>query len=270
MDNCGNYQSITSLCSALCEIIGVKPPKTAKEPNKLLTDYANRIFEGKKADRILMYNPDAIAEWIYRKYPLTFEEVTERCELEVPLKTVMPSVTPVCFASMYTGAFPEVHGIKTYTKPVITAETVFDTLINSGKKPVIVAQTNSSISRIFLERNMDYFIYETIEEVNAKTAEIIIEDNYDFIVVYNDNYDSLMHRYGPESTNALEEAKVNTQYFAFFDALIRMNLNNHRWLLGFAMDHGAHEIDAGCGSHGLDMPEDIDIVHLYKAYNGKL
>lgn len=31
------------------------------------------------------------------------------------------------------------------------------------------------------------------------------------------------------------------------------------------MDHGAHEIDGGCGSHGLDMPEDINICHLYKA-----
>jgi hypothetical protein len=32
------------------------------------------------------------------------------------------------------------------------------------------------------------------------------------------------------------------------------------------MDHGCHEIDGGHGSHGLDMPEDINIVHLYKGY----
>jgi hypothetical protein len=32
------------------------------------------------------------------------------------------------------------------------------------------------------------------------------------------------------------------------------------------MDHGCHEIDGGCGSHGLDMPEDLNIVHLYKGY----
>ena len=40
-------------------------------------------------------------------------------------------------------------------------------------------------------------------------------------------------------------------------------------LVGFAMDHGCHEIDGGCGSHGLDMPEDINIVHLYKGYPKK-
>jgi hypothetical protein len=37
-------------------------------------------------------------------------------------------------------------------------------------------------------------------------------------------------------------------------------------LMGFAMDHGCHEIDGGCGSHGLAMEEDLNIVHLYKAY----
>jgi hypothetical protein len=31
------------------------------------------------------------------------------------------------------------------------------------------------------------------------------------------------------------------------------------------MDHGCHEIDGGCGSHGLDMEEDLNIVHRYIA-----
>ena len=26
-------------------------------------------FDGEKADRIVMYNPDAIAQWVYKKYP---------------------------------------------------------------------------------------------------------------------------------------------------------------------------------------------------------
>ena len=34
--------------------------------------------------------------------------------------------------------------------------------------------------------------------------------------------------------------------------------------MGFTMDHGCHEIDGNCGSHGLDMDEDLNIVHLYK------
>ena len=34
------------------------------------------------------------------------------------------------------------------------------------------------------------------------------------------------------------------------------------------MDHGCHEIDGGCGSHGLDMPEDLNIHHFYGIVNG--
>ena len=30
------------------------------------------------------------------------------------------------------------------------------------------------------------------------------------------------------------------------------------------MDHGCHEIEGGCGSHGLDMDDDLNIVHAYK------
>lgn len=57
--------------------------------------------------------------------------------------------------------------------------------------------------------------------------------------------------------------------FACISKLIKNNWKHHNTLVGFAMDHGCHEIDGGCGSHGLDMTEDINIVHLYKGYEGE-
>ena len=47
--------------------------------------------------------------------------------------------------------------------------------------------------------------------------------------------------------------------------MIKTHWKKHHTLLGFAMDHGCHEIDGECGSHGLDMPEDLNIVHRYMA-----
>ncbi|NLB41411.1 MAG: hypothetical protein GX815_03990 [Clostridiales bacterium] len=67
----------------------------------------------------------------------------------------MPSVTPVCFDTLYTGAQPEVHGIQKYEKLVIKIDSLFDALIRQGKKPVIIVETNCSMSKIFLERDMD-------------------------------------------------------------------------------------------------------------------
>ena len=44
---------------------------------------------------------------------------------------------------------------------------------------------------------------------------------------------------------------------------IQEHWSGHETLLGFAPDHGCHEIDGGLGSHGLDMPEDLNIMHFY-------
>ena len=181
----------------------------------------------------------------------------------MPLQTVMPSVTPVCFGSLYTGAFPAVHGIRKYEKPVIRIDTLFDALIRAGKRPVIIGDPHCSLSHIFLERDMDYFIGDTIEEINKKAMALIDEDKYDFYVVYNGNYDSLMHKFGPESDEAMAQLRDNVASFDRLITALKQKWTGHDTLFAFAMDHGCHEIDGSCGSHGLDMPEDLNILHHY-------
>lgn len=259
-----NQNSLDSLCAALSYAMGIEPPECAAAPNTYLCEYINEKLGNKKADRIFMYNPDAIAQWIYEKYPQMFAEAKAKTDIDVPFCTVMPSVTPVCFGTMYTGVQPEIHGIRTYVKPIIVIDTIFDALIRSKKKAAIVSTAGDSMSKIFLSRDMDYFIYDTIEQVNAKAAELIISDTYDFIAVYNGNYDAYMHKFGPESAEALDQLRDNVRTFGLFCEMISEHWKSHSTLVGFAMDHGCHEIDGNCGSHGLDMEEDLNIVHLYK------
>ena len=261
-----NPNSLDTLCAALTYAMGIEKPAQAAEPSPELCAYIDEKLGGKKADRIFMFNPDAIAQWVYEKYPNLFDGMDARTELALPFCTVVPPKTPVCFGTMYTGAQPAVHGIQAYAKPVITIDTIFDALIRVGKKPVIVAYACCSLSMIFLEREMDYFIYDNIDEVNAKAAEIIMEDKYDFIVVYNGNYDTLMHKHGPESLEALSELRANVHQFSMFSDMIQTHWKHHNTLVAFAMDHGCHEIEGNCGGHGLETDEDLNIVHLYKAY----
>lgn len=263
-----NTNSLDTICASLAYAMGIEPPKLAAPANYELTNYIDKVFDGQKADRVVMYNPDAVAQWVYEKYPHFFEDVSERVSIEIPLATVMPSVTPVCFGTMYTGAQPVVHGIQKYEKPVITIDTLFDSALRAGKKIAIITYAQCSLSRIYLNRDIDYYHFEegSIAEVNAKAAEVILEDSHDFIVIYNGNYDSVMHKKGPESAEALAELRVNCHIFSCISELIKNNWKHHNTLLGFAMDHGCHEIDGGCGSHGLDMPEDINITHFYKGY----
>ena len=116
---------------------------------------------------------------------------------------------------------------------------------------------------------MDYYILPTVAEANAKAAELIMEDKYDFLVVYNGNYDAKMHKFAPESVEALAELRANSQAFGELCALVETKWTHHNTLVGFAMDHGCHEIDGDLGSHGLDMDEDINITHVYRAYPAK-
>ena len=261
-----NERSLDTLCGALAYAMGIEAPEHAAPANEQLVEYIDQKLGGKKADRIFMYNPDAVAQWVYEKYEKLVREAKRNSDIEVPMRTVMPSVTPVCFGTMYTGAQPAVHGITKYAKPVITIDTLFDALIRAGKKAAIIAQKPTSMGNIYLNRNMDYYIYDTIVESNAKAVELILSDEYDFIALYNGNYDSAMHHNGPESYVALAELRLNAEMFATMSKLIETHWKQHNTLVGFAMDHGCHEIDGNAGSHGLDMEEDLNIVHLYKAY----
>ena len=99
-----NSDSLDTICAALSYAMGIPAPKFAAEKNRELSNYVDKVFDGEKADRIIMYNPDAIAQWIYQKYPEFLTQAKNNAGKEIYLSTVMPSVTPVCFGTMYTGA----------------------------------------------------------------------------------------------------------------------------------------------------------------------
>lgn len=259
-DTVYNHYSLTGVAAALTQALGAEKPAQAADANPSLSAL---IESAGPVDRVVMYNPDAIGLWLYQKYTEYYLPLQKHVQLSLPLCTVMPSVTPVCFGTMYTGAMPEVHGIQSYTKPVIKIDTVFDALLRAGKRPAIVSTAGDSLSVIFLERKMDYFIYDTMEEVNQKALELIAEDKYDFILIYNADYDSIMHRWAPESKEALDALKHDIHFFDTLAEAIRKGNKGHTTLLGFAPDHGCHEIDGKLGSHGLDMPEDLNIMHFY-------
>lgn len=259
-----NTICLTSVTSTVCELFGVDASDSVEKPNKLITEKAKSVLADAKIDRAVLYNPDAVALYLYQKYTEMFAKAAAASDLAIPMLSVMPSVTPVCFASMYTGVLPDVHGIKRYEKPVLKTDTLFDYFIKAGKKCAIVSTSGDSISMIFLEREMDYFIYDDIEDVNKKALELIDEDVYDLIVVYNGNYDGTMHKFGPESPESMAALEHNINFYSVLAENINKKWTQHNVLYGFMPDHGCHEIDGGCGSHGLDMEEDMNIIHFYK------
>lgn len=254
---------ITSVAPTITELANASHSDGADNINPVISALVKSKLGDRKPDRFVMYNPDAVGLWLYQKYTAMFTDAIIDSDLALPMLSVMPSVTPVCFASMYTGVMPEVHGIKKYVKPVLKTETVFDRFLANGKKCAIVSTDGDSISKIFLKRKMDYFIYDTPEEVNEKALSLLDGDKYDLIVIYNGNYDGYMHKFGPESKEALEQLKMNLDFYKLLGEQIKEKWKNHDVLYGFCPDHGCHEIDSDCGSHGLDMEDDMNIIHFY-------
>lgn len=252
--------SVKNTALALC---GIEQNPDCDKVNPFITALAQKKLGGEKCDRAIFYNPDAVALWVYQKYTDKFVGAALCSDVSVPMLSVMPSVTPVNFATMYTGVQPAVHGIQRYEKPVLKTETIFDCFIKAGKKCAIVSTANDSISLIFLERDMDYFIYDTPEEVNEKAMQLIDEDKYDLLVIYNGNYDGRMHKFGPESQEAMAALHMNLDFYCKMVDAVNEKWKKHNVFYGFMPDHGCHEIDGGCGSHGLDMEEDMNVIHFY-------
>ena len=92
--------------------MGVPAPSLSRgAPLEEVTETARRKLDREKVDRCLVYAPDAIGENLYLDYRDSFEKVRRFAPIEVSLRSVSPSITPVCFASMFTGAPPGEHGI---------------------------------------------------------------------------------------------------------------------------------------------------------------
>ena len=148
-----NQTCITQTAATILTLLGITPADQMAPPIKQVLNHRPAC------DRIFMYNPDAIAMWLYEKYEDYFKEIETQITLKLPMLSVIPPVTPVCFGSMYSGLLPAEHGIQKYEKPVLSVPTVFDLLPQAGKRAAIVSTKGDSISKIFLNRKIDYFIY---------------------------------------------------------------------------------------------------------------
>ncbi|HIQ99251.1 MAG TPA: alkaline phosphatase family protein [Candidatus Scybalocola faecavium] len=260
-----NTISMTQFAASIADAMNVQPPEMAQESAKVIQEVIRQqVPEG--ADRVMIYNPDAVGMWLFQKYTEDFAPVLKNVQLGIPVKTVMPSVTPVCFGTMYTGVLPQVHGIMKYEKHVITTDSLFDALPRQGKKAAIVAVEGSSMAIIFGGRNVDYYILPYDEDVTNKALELIKEDRYDLIAVYNQEYDDQMHATGVESEASMKALHNHIESFDRLAKAVKENWKNHNSLVCWATDHGIHQMENGHGNHGEDIEADMNVMHFYGVY----
>lgn len=254
--------SLINITKSLCNAMTMPAPKFAINGIKQLDDFVTQKTNGKGVDKIVIFNPDAIGEWVAIKYKDLLKDVWNS-ELCVQMSSVIPPKTPVCFGSIYTGAMPAQHGINHYEKKKIKIDSFFDALTRAGKKACIVTVVNQSMDILFRGRDIEYYPLKNDKEVVEKAVEIINSNQYDVICIYNQEYDDMMHRSHPKSLLSKRALKhYNQSYLTIKNAIAKAYVGQ-KTLYATITDHGVHREWYLLGSHGKDIEKDMNILHFY-------
>ncbi len=247
----------------MAKLFGVEAPEKSDPPIDWVCTALSDLCKD-RFDRLFIFNPDAIAMWLYRAYPDAFEPVLKHTQITIPFKTVYPAWTPICFASMYTGVSPEVHGIGRGQRRNVPIDSLFDALIRAEKRVAIVTEQSASMSRLWEERAIDFYRCKTEGEIMETTLNLIIEDKYDVLIVYTYMFDKQNHFYGPDDKKTVAALYNQTAMFDHLVSSIRRNWSEHNTIISFSPDHGVHACHPGgkrLGDHGTDNPLDANILH---------
>ena len=248
--------TIASVTPTLCDLFGVDRPALSSAPPFDL------VGRGRPArvEKALVLAADAIGRRLVNAYPEDFAPVFTHAPLRCPALSVLPTVTPVCFASMFTGAPPEAHGIRRPERPVLKCDTLFDAFVRAGRRVAIVAVRNSSIDLIFRDRDLDYYSEPYDPEVRARAMALISSDRHDLVVAYEQAYDDWIHETVPESPEALAAMGNHIESFDVLAAAARRRWSGVSHAVAFVSDHGTHiDPETGRGAHGSDLSDDLEV-----------
>jgi len=263
--------TIAAVAPTLATLFGIEGPTVGEAaPLSDIVGAARTALGEEPIHRCLVYAPDAIGLHLLHPMPHLFEEIRKAAPLEVHLRSMLPSKTPVCFASMFTGAPPEVHGIRQYERPVLRCDTLFDALLRTGRRAAIVSVAGCSMDRIFRDRAIDYFSEDYDPEVTEAALALMEVDRHDLIVAYHQEYDDSLHETTPFSPRALRAVDHHVAAFWRLVDMAHTAWKRHNHAIVFAPDHGARlDPASGKGTHGGDTPEEMNVAHFWGFWPGR-
>ncbi|MFQ6053818.1 MAG: alkaline phosphatase family protein [Candidatus Bathyarchaeia archaeon] len=242
-----------SVAPTVCRVLSVRPPSSADgEPLEEVAATMGVV------ERLAVVVIDAFgaSTWAAARSKVpTFNALADRHLLQ--LRSVMPTVTPVNFATMLTGARPDVHGIRDRAEE-LRLETVFDVLREDGRVSATAARAESSLG-ILISPHADrpgLAESNTDGEVCALALEAL-RGRADLLWVQLLDVDNAGHAHGPLSAESVAAAHGDDGYLRE----IAEAAHKENYGLIVLADHGQHTIvgDDGRvgGTHGTDMDEDV-------------
>ncbi|MHB8995485.1 MAG: alkaline phosphatase family protein [Armatimonadota bacterium] len=240
---------LPSLASTVAQLLQLPAPHSSAYDL-----VAEVVAELVSAPRVALLAPDALGRHpfdLWRHEMPFLSGLHDRRSLT--LRAIMPSITPVNFAGMVSGAELPVHGIQRFTDD-FKCETLFDVVRASGGVSGGVGQEGYTGGEL-LGRFADLWgraESKTDDEVVEITLKFAQEKQPQFLIVQLGQTDDVFHKHGPSSPEVVPVVRATDE------RLRRMvgELQELGYAILITADHGQHDADGGGGTHGSDADED--------------
>ncbi len=234
--------SMTCLAPTISQLLELPVPQQATG-----TAIASIAESVGSVPRVAVVAPDALGHLIRERWghELPFLQ-SLHAEHSLLLRAVMPTITPVNFATMITGADKSVHGIGAFTDD-FRCETLFDVVRARGGTSAGVGRQGYTGSEL-LGRNADLWgkaTSNTDEEVEAIALDLAARCRPEFMIVQLGATDDVFHKFGPSSPEVVPVLRdIDERLRRIVGALTAQGV-----AVIVNSDHGQHDTATG-GSHG--------------------
>lgn len=249
--------AMTSVAPTVARCLGLRAPRDASEES-----IAEIVKELEASARLAILAPDALGEAAFERFCAAMPFLRSLwAERHVTLRSEMPSITPVNFATMVTGTDLEGHGVRTYDHD-FQVETLFDVLRAAGKRSAAAGLEGYTGSKLLAR----YSDIDGTTELGSddKVADMVIRiaeaQRPAYIIAQLGRVDDVFHQFGPSSPGVVPMLRAT-------DARLQ-RLVEHLKPLGYGViilaDHGQHDIvddptTTLKGSHGSDSDQDCQV-----------
>ena len=246
--------SMMDIAPTVSAVLGLPAPAQAK--GRPIASVVESIG-GKRRVAILALDAFGLFAWNLWKMEMPYLQ-SLHARHSIILRSVMPSITPVNFATMVTGTDQAGHGIMS-RHDSFASETLFETVRRNGNRSAGIG-IDDYTGTALLGRYAD-ICGNAGEGSDDTVAERIIEiaerEEPMFLIAQLGRVDDVFHKYGPSSPNVVPMLRGS-------DSRV-MRLVERLGPLGYGIiilaDHGQHDVKPGeddplKGNHGTESHED--------------
>jgi len=245
--------SIVSVAPTTCAVLGLPAPKSAEGP--VISEVVESMTQQEK---MAILAPDAFGYLMWERWKSEVPFLTGLAnEHLLRLRCVMPSVTPVNFATIVSGVGLTVHGVRKKEHD-FKCETVFDVVRTAGHRSAGFGQPEWTGSDLLArEADIDGTSEKNSDDsIVKRVLEVLDEESPKFIIAQIGETDDIFHEYGPSSPEVIPGLRRTDQRLKH---LVRKLIPLGYGIIILA-DHGQHDChdreDGLRGIHGTDSDED--------------